>query len=173
MNELLLKLISFGAILLIAFSFVYIILNSFKISNPIKTFFYKNKLELLFIVSLIATIGSLLLSFYFKLEACELCWYQRIFLFPIPVITLIALIKKDFGAQIYAYWLSVIGLFFASYHSLLQSKIFAADAVFCNPNSVIDCAIAEFTYFGFVTIPVISFSVFILLTCIAYESRKN
>lgn len=172
MNDLLLKFISLGAIFLIVLSLTHIILNSFKASHPSKNFFSKYRLKLLFFVSTVAVMGSLLLSFYFKLAACELCWYQRIFLFPIPVITLIALMKKDYKAHVYVYWLSVIGLFFASYHSLLQSKLFATNTVFCNPNNVVDCAIAAFSYFGFVTIPVISFSVFILLTCIAHESEK-
>lgn len=173
MNDLLLKLIAFCSVLIIIFSLTYIILNIFKIHNPIKGFFSKYRLKLLFTVSLIGTLGSLLLSVYFKLVACELCWYQRMFLFVIPVITLIALIKKDYKAQIYVYWLSLIGLFFALYHSLLQSKLFVTEAIFCGPSNAIDCAIASFTYFGFVTIPVISFSVFILLTCISYESKQN
>lgn len=172
MNDLFLKFISLGAIFLIIFSFVHIVLNNFRVSHPSKNFFSKYRLKLLFFVSTVAVVGSLLLSFYFKLVACELCWYQRIFLFPIPVITLIALIKKDYKAHVHVYWLSIIGLFFALYHSLLQSRLFVTDTVFCNPNNIIDCAIATFTYFGFVTIPVISFSVFILLICIAHESEK-
>lgn len=171
MNELLLKSISLGAIGIIVFSSVYIVLHIFNVSNPVKTFFHEHRIKVLFAVSLMGTAGSLLLSLYFKLEACELCWYQRMFLFTIPVITLIALIKKEYKAHIYVYWLSLIGLCFALYHSLLQSKLFTADTVFCNPYNVIDCTIASFTYFGFVTIPVISFSVFILLICIAYESK--
>jgi disulfide bond formation protein DsbB len=173
MNEILLQIISLGALLLIAKIFILIILNMFKIKYPFKNLVSRYRLELLFLISLMGTVGSLLLSIYFKLEACELCWYQRIFLFVMPVITAIALIKKDMSAHIYVYYLALIGLGIALYHSLLQSKLFASDSVFCNPFAAVDCAVPSFTYFGFVTVPVISFAVFLLISYIAYAPNKK
>jgi hypothetical protein len=57
--------------------------------------------------------------------------------------------------------------------SFLQSKIFSSGEVFCNPNAAINCAIPYFTYFGFVTVPVISFAVFFLISYIAYAPNKK
>ncbi len=173
MNEILLKIISLGALLIIIKIFILIILDIFKIKYPGKDFVARHRLEYLFFISLLGTVGSLLLSIYFKLEACELCWYQRIFLFVIPVITAIALIKKDMSARIYVYYLALIGLCIAFYHSLIQSKLFASDSIFCNPFAAVDCAVPSFTYFGFVTVPVISFAVFLLISYIAYVPNKK
>lgn len=172
MQQTLLKLISFGAIILIICLLIFIFLNIFNIKNPIKKMISDYRLELLFLVSLMGTVGSLLLSIYFKLGACELCWYQRVFLFCMPVITGIAIIKKHTFASVYIFWLALIGLCLSTYHALIQSKFFVSDSVFCNPNSAIDCSIPSFTYYGFVTIPVIAFSVFLLLIVISYESKK-
>jgi len=173
MNDILLKIISLGAILIILKIFILTILNLFNIKYPMKDVISKYRMEFLFIISLFGVVGSLLLSIYFKLAACELCWYQRVFLFAIPVITLIALIKNDIKAHVYVFWLSVIGFCFALYHTLLQSGLFVRDTVFCNPNSFIDCSIPSFVYFGFVTVPVISCAVFLLLLFVSYESKQR
>jgi disulfide bond formation protein DsbB len=173
MNEIILKIISFCAIIIIFIVFVAIILDTLKIKHPFKDLIAKYRLEMLFLISLGATVGSLLLSIYFKLAPCELCWYQRAFLFCLPVISFIALIKKDTRAYVYVYYLALIGLVFAAYHSLLQSKIFSSSNVFCDPNAVISCAVPAFTYFGFVTVPIISFSVFLLISYISYVSDKK
>lgn len=173
MNDLFLKIISLGAILIIVKVTILIILNIFKINYPFKDLVSKYRLEFIFLISLMGTVGSILLSVYFKLAACELCWYQRVFLFVIPVISAIAIMKNDTKGYIYAYYLSLIGLTFSTYHSLIQSKIFASDNVFCNPTALIDCATPAFTYFGFVTVPVIAFSVFYLISYIAYAPNKK
>lgn len=174
MNEILLKFISFGALILLIALFVHIILDILKVRHITKRLISTYRLELLFLISLMGTVGSLLLSIYFKLEACELCWYQRVFLFALPIVTAIALLKKHIHAHVYVFWLSITGLLFALYHSLLQSGVFSSgNAVFCNPNSIIDCSVPAFTYFGFITIPVIAFSIFLLLAYISYESKQK
>jgi disulfide bond formation protein DsbB len=173
MNDIILKIISLGALLIIVKVTVLIILDLCKVKYPFKNIVPKYRLELIFLISLMGTVGSILLSVYFKLAACELCWYQRVFLFVIPVISAIALIKNDTKAYVYVYYLSLIGLIFSTYHSLIQSKIFASDNVFCNPTVLIDCTTPAFTYFGFVTVPVIAFSVFYLILYIAYAQNKK
>lgn len=172
MQDTLLKLISFGALVTISISIIFIILNLLGLVKSVKKIIVTYRSNIIFLVSLGGTVGSILLSVYFKLAPCELCWYQRMFLFCIPVITLVSILKKQTNVHLYAFWLSVIGLCIAFYHSLLQLNIFSSDSVFCSPTSAVDCAIAAFTYFGFVTIPVISFSVFLLLVMLSYDYKK-
>lgn len=173
MNETILKIFSLFALVIIAGVTLCIILDVLKVKHPFKDLISKYRLESVFLVSLIGTVGSILLSVYFKFAACELCWYQRMFLFSIPIITAIALIKNDTKAYVYAYYFALIGLFFSMYHALIQSKIFASDTVFCNPTSLIDCATPAFRYFGFVTVPVVAFSVFYLISYLAYVQNKK
>lgn len=173
MQETLLKLFALGTIALLAFCAVFLILELFKIKNPIKSLLFKAQTETIFFVSLFATGGSMLLSIYFQLAPCDLCWWQRMFLFPIPVIMFIATIRKDIGARVYAFALAVVGMLFAIYHSMLQLNVFKKDSVFCNPNSLVDCSVPDFVYYGFVTIPVMSFAVFLLLLIISYAYTKK
>src|SRR3990167_6009369 len=58
-------------------------------------FVNKNVLPLLFVTSLAALIGSLSYSNIVGFPPCELCWIQRIFMYPQSLIALIAIIKKD------------------------------------------------------------------------------
>ena len=173
MQESLLKLFSLGTIVLLVFCIVFILLELFKIKNPAKEFLLKAQTEIIFFVALFATAGSLLLSIYFKLAPCELCWYQRIFLFPIPIMAFIATLKKDLNARIYMFALSVGGILFATYHSFLQLKIFKSESIFCNIGATVDCATPDFIYYGFVTVPVISFAVFLFLLITTYAYTKK
>ncbi len=172
MQDTLLQLISLGAIIFICACVVFVVLNIFSDTNPLKRMIVQHRPYLLFFISIGATMGSLMLSIYFKLAACELCWYQRLFLFSSPIIMSIAILKNHTQAHLYVFWLSCIGLLISIYHTLLQSKIFAPDNVFCNPTSAVDCSVPSFVYYGFVTVPVISFSVFLLLILVSYDYKK-
>ncbi len=173
MQESLLKLFSLGTIALLVFCVVFIILEIFKIKNPAKELILKAQNETIFFVSLFATTGSMLLSIYFQLAPCELCWYQRMFLFPIPIIAFIATLKKDLNARVYMFALSVVGILFATYHSFLQLNILKSVPVFCNPDAPVDCSVPQFIYYGFVTVPVMSFAVFLFLLITTYAYTKK
>ena len=56
-----------------------------------------NKLymQMIFIVSLIAILGSLYFSEIRLYEPCEMCWYQRILMYPLVLLSFIGLIKND------------------------------------------------------------------------------
>jgi disulfide bond formation protein DsbB len=152
---------------------MFVLIEIFKVKNPVKNFILKYRFKLISVVSCASVIGSILLSVYFKLAPCELCWYQRLFLFTIPIISIISLWKKDQIAHLYVFVLSTIGAGFALYHSLIQLSVFKADSVFCNPGAVVDCALPAFTYFGFVTVPVISFATFTLLMILSYAYTRE
>ena len=53
------------------------------------------ELWLAFLVSAIATAGSLFFSEIANFIPCELCWYQRIFMYPVAIVTLLAAIAND------------------------------------------------------------------------------
>ncbi|HDX9707084.1 TPA: disulfide bond formation protein B, partial [Bacillus thuringiensis] len=53
-------------------------------------------------VSFIATCGSLYLSEILKFEPCNLCWYQRIFMYPLVILLGVAIIKKDYAVSVYS-----------------------------------------------------------------------
>ncbi|HEV3245152.1 MAG TPA: disulfide bond formation protein B, partial [Candidatus Paceibacterota bacterium] len=106
----------------------------------------------IFVLSTLAVAGTLLMQFAGGLTPCILCWWQRIFMYPIPLITLIALIKgvKMSDVADYILGLSFIGGLFALYQHLLQ-VLPSGVLIPCDPTN--DCAIRTIFYFNFVTIP--------------------
>src|SRR5699024_12645446 len=86
-------------------------------------------LQLLFFTSLIATIGSLYFSEVRQYVPCEFCWYQRILMYPIVVISLIALIRQDFVAKYYIRALSILVIIMGCYHNALHKVSFIGDVM--------------------------------------------
>ncbi|KPC98964.1 Disulfide bond formation protein C [Geobacillus sp. BCO2] len=70
--------------------------------------------------SLIATLGSLYFSEVLGFIPCDLCWFQRIFMYPQVIILGIAIVRKDAAAARYSFTLSLIGGGISLYHYGLQ-----------------------------------------------------
>ena len=125
----------------------------------------KDKREsLLFIAwaaSVIAMFGSLYFSEIRQYEPCELCWYQRILMYPFVVTLGIATIKKDYKISLYAMVLSAIGGLISLYHYLLQKISFFADAApACGR---IPCTGQYINWLGFISIPFLALTAFIII----------
>lgn len=94
------------------------------------------------------------------LEPCELCWYQRTMMYPIAVISSLALVKKKKDAWSYILPLSLIGLVIAIYHVYIQQTP-ANPFLPCNPEN--PCTEVQLQYFGFLTIPIMSLFGFVAI----------
>ncbi len=126
--------------------------------------FRKNALSVMFAGALLATLGSLYFSEIAGWTPCVKCWYQRIFMYPQVVILLIAILRKDRLAAHSVLWLSVIGLIIAGEHYAEQVNLVlnpADPAVPCDETGV-SCARTPFFHFGYITIPLMAASVFLL-----------
>jgi len=71
------------------------------------------------LVAIIATTGSLYLSLGLGLVPCELCWYQRILMYPLVPISIYSLYKKELFSPLIL-TLSSIGMIISYYHSFIQ-----------------------------------------------------
>lgn len=101
------------------------------------------------IVALTATAGSLYYSIGAHYAPCELCWYQRICLYPLSVILLVGAARKDRAVAWYALPLAVIGAVIAAYHTQLQA--FPEQKTFCDRNN--PCTNRFVWEFGFISLP--------------------
>ena len=72
------------------------------------------------LVAAAATIGSLYFSLGLGLVPCELCWSQRIFMYPLVVVLGVATVERRPGAWRTGLLLSVPGAAVAAYHVALQ-----------------------------------------------------
>jgi len=136
-------------------------------------FVNKNILPLLFVFSFTAFVGSLAYSNIIGFPPCELCWIQRIFMYPQTLFTFIAIIKKDKGIVDYLLPLSVIGGIVALYHALTHFGL--GDGLVGCTSLLGDCGKLYVFEYGYITIPFMSFSIFAYLigiSVIYYKSRN-
>ena len=75
------------------------------------------------LIASIATLGSLFLDKALGIEPCSLCWYQRIFMYPLVVILLVGLLPLDRRVTRYALPLAILGWMTALYHMLMYVGI--------------------------------------------------
>jgi disulfide bond formation protein DsbB len=112
--------------------------------------------------ALVGFAGSLYFSEFQHFAPCVLCWYQRICLYPLVVILAVGIILKDKKMYWYAMPLAVIGWVIALYHNLLQYGVIAEVLAPC-ANTGVSCTEKYANYFGFITIPLLSFLAFTLI----------
>ncbi len=124
-----------------------------------------------FLVACIATLGSLFFSEVMEFVPCSMCWYQRIFMYPLVLIFLVNLLYPDEKLFKYSMPLVLVGLIFAIYHNLLMWKIIPESAVPCKQG--IPCSTEYFNYFGFINIPFLSLTAYGLILFLLLLSQNK
>ena len=126
------------------------------------------------LVASVSTLGALFLGEVMHLPPCVLCWYQRIFMFPLALILPIGLFPYDRKVVHYALPLAVLGWLFAVFHQLLISGVIPERIRPCTRG--VPCTEKVIEWFGFVTIPllsVVAFSTIFTLLFITYFRGSN
>ena len=111
--------------------------------------------------ALIAMLGSLFFSEVMKFPPCVLCWYQRICLYPVVVIILVSMIRKNKDVALYVLPLSIVGEIISIYHNLLYYKIIPESIAPCIQG--VSCTTKFIEWFGFITIPLLSLAAFTVI----------
>ncbi|PIT89206.1 MAG: disulfide bond formation protein B [Candidatus Levybacteria bacterium CG10_big_fil_rev_8_21_14_0_10_36_7] len=169
--QVLASLTLFGQILIIVLLGLLIV-SIFKkkpSSSSVFKFLSQNSLYFAFFVSSIAVAGSLFLSEIALFTPCKLCWFQRIFMYPQVVILGIGAFKDDFNIKKYSIVLSIFGFLIASYHYLLQLY---PNILQCN-DEVASCSAKQFASFGYITIPMMSATAFLLIILFLFLARRK
>lgn len=129
--------------------------------SVIKTYLAKYLDALLFIATFIATSGSLYFSLIANYAPCELCWYQRIAMYPLVILFGLALYWREKIIYRYSHPFVVVGWLIAVYHNYIYYQ--GSKSTFCSINSHTSCITPYFTIFGYITIPVMAVTAFSLL----------
>jgi disulfide bond formation protein DsbB len=116
-----------------------------------------------FVVAAIATGGSLFFSEIAHFVPCELCWFQRICLYPLSITTLLAAIAGDHRVARYLLPLPVVGAGVSVYHLLVENGV-VEQAKACLASAPGGCATKWINEFGFMTIPTLALTAAALLT---------
>ena len=126
-------------------------------------------------VALVATLGSLFFSEVSQFIPCRLCWFQRIGMYPLTAILLIAAIRRDLrGGALYGLPLAVFGALVAIYHIYIEYHP-EAETAGCKIGA--PCSTKWIDKLGYITIPVLSLTAFLaiiaLLAMALSRSRQS
>lgn len=127
--------------------------------------------EISLVIATMATTGSLYMSQVLGYEPCSMCWYQRIFMYPLVIILGIGLLFQDENARDYVLGLSMIGFPIAFYHSLVQ-RFDQFQSAGCSIASV-SCSTEYTFWFGFITIPVMAATAFAAIIVLMWRFGRN
>ncbi len=120
------------------------------------------------LIATLATLGALFMGEVMGLTPCVLCWYQRIFMFPLVFILAAGLLPYDPRIIRYALPLASGGLLVAVFHLLLVAGYIPEGLTPCTQG--IPCATVQIEWFGFVTIPLLSAVAFLTINALLIAS---
>jgi len=120
-----------------------------------------------FVVAAIATGGSLFYSEIANFQPCELCWFQRICMYPLSILTLLMAWNNDNRAARYLLPLPIVGACVSLYHMLIQYGAISEPKA-CTVSAVGGCATNWIANrpdatFGYLSIPTLALTAFLLL----------
>ena len=135
--------------------------------------FGANAVGMAWVVSVVATSGSLYFSEGAGFVPCELCWYQRVAMYPLVVVLGVAAFRENRLIRWYAAPLAGAGALVALYHCAIQ-RIPALDMGACAPEA--PCALTWVNVFGFISIPfmaLVAFGSILVLLLVFHRSSPD
>ena len=111
-----------------------------------------------------AMFGSLYFSEVAHFSPCKLCWYQRIAMYSIAIISFVAALRRDHSIARYTIVLAPLGLVVSIYHYLLEWYPNLETSV-CSLD--VPCTSIWFREFGFVTLCFMAGCAFIAVIAIS------
>jgi len=126
-------------------------------------------LRISFVIALGATLGSLFVSEVLGYPPCVLCWYQRIAMYPLAVVLLIALWLEDRAYPRYSLPLAGLGAALAIYHNLLYYGVIPEEIAPCEQG--VSCTTRQVELLGFITVPLMSLAAFVTIGALGWLAR--
>ena len=134
--------------------------------------------EYTFVLGFLAALGAFFLSLFYSnivgFPPCELCWIQRIFLYPQLILFGMELYKRDRSIVDFSIVFATIGSIVSVYHLYIEnggsSNLGCAALTPANATQV-SCATRYIYEFGYVTMPLmaLTLSLFIITILVNYK----
>lgn len=168
--------LGFGAIVMqVASLVVLVMLFLGPKENKILGFIHKHFILIGFLLSLGTTLASLFYSEVIKFPPCSLCWWARIFMYPLVILFGVALWLKDRKVWQYVLPMLGIGLIVSIYHNL--GYYFGESSALPCDASGVSCyqhLVSEFG--GYISIPMLSLTSVVsvlVVILVAYFYKKQ
>lgn len=121
------------------------------------------------VIASASTLGALFFSEVMELPPCVLCWYQRIFMFPLVLLLPLGLFPFDRKIVRYALPLALGGWLVSVFHLLLVAGFIPESMKPCTQG--VPCTEMQIQWLGFVSIPLLSFVAFSAISALMIAAR--
>lgn len=122
------------------------------------------------LVAALATLGSLYLSEIAGLDPCQLCWFQRIAMYPLFLLLGIAALRADvYTARRYLVWFPLVGAAISVYHYQLE-RFPGQPTLSCGLDA--PCSIPVVNIWGFASVPFMALAAFMLIATLLLLARE-
>ncbi len=121
------------------------------------------------LVACASTLGALFFSEVMQLPPCALCWYQRIFIFPLVLLLPMGLLPFDPRVVRYALPLVAVGGVVSLFQLLLVWGVIPESIQPCRQG--VSCKDVQIEWLGFVSIPLLSFVAFVVMGALLVAAR--
>jgi len=116
-----------------------------------------------------STLSALFFSEVMELPPCVLCWYQRIFMFPLVLLLPLGLFPLDGRVVRYTLPLASGGWLISVFQLLLVWGLVPEGLRPCTQG--VPCSEVQIEWLGFVSIPLLSFVAFTLMVALLVAAR--
>ncbi len=148
---------------------LYFLINRKNQQDKIIGFFGKYGTQFAFLFALIAMLSSLFYSSIAGYEPCFLCWWQRIFMYPLVFILAMAWIKKDHKVINYVLMLGLIGVVISLYHNYILFG--GSELISCGTGA--SCARRYVFEYGYISIPTMCLTSYLLVLGFAFLKKRH
>ena len=138
---------------------------------------YFNYLKIIGTIAITSSALALTYQLYYNLPVCILCWWQRIFIFPIDIIVLVSIFMKNKMNHVTIGALAFFGALVSAYHYYYHFQAWVlgnAVSMPCEQGGLLPACIENngVLTFGFVTIPLMALIIQLAIMWWCYVAHK-
>ncbi len=123
------------------------------------------------LIALISSLAVLFVGEVMGQAPCNLCWFQRAFMFPLAIVLGVACFRADSSAWRYALPLALGGAAIAGFHTLLYLGVIPERIIPCSAG--ISCTSADMTILGGLPLPALALTAFVAIAVLLFFTRQR
>ncbi|MBZ0134452.1 disulfide bond formation protein B [Comamonas flocculans] len=123
------------------------------------------------LIALLASLAVLFVGEVMGQTPCNLCWFQRAFMFPLAIVLGVAALRIEGAVWRYALPLAVGGALVAAFHSLLYLGVIPERITPCSQG--VSCSSADMTILGGLPLPMLALAAFCAIAVLLLVTRSR
>ncbi|MFC4924338.1 disulfide bond formation protein B [Delftia deserti] len=123
------------------------------------------------LIALLASLAVLFVGEIMGQAPCNLCWFQRAFMFPLAIVLGVAALRTDAAVWRYALPLAICGALVAGFHSGLYLGLLPQSIAPCSEG--VSCTSADMTILSGLPLPVLALAAFCAIAMLLVITRSR